>query len=120
MWKQHVFVHTNSSKKTSQETISHILTKIVLPQCSSHKCAYCFIDKPYLADKSFHNSHRMRNGKYTFRMAAIPEGLLNGQIISFKYRLGNKSLNCRMNAEKVEKLWEYPKARRTCGEVAGI
>lgn len=84
VWKQHVFFPTDSSKKTSQERTSHILTKTVLLQCSSHKRAYCFIAKPYLADRSFHNSHRIQNGKYMLWMAAVPKGLLKGQIIAFK------------------------------------
>lgn len=64
VWKQHVFLPTDSSKKTRQERMSCVLTKIVLLWCSSHKHAYCLTTKPYLADKSFHNSHRIHNGKH--------------------------------------------------------
>lgn len=52
--------------------------------------------KPYHAEKSFPNSHRIQYEKYTAWVAnSKPKGSLEGQIISFKQRN-------RRNVETVE------------------
>lgn len=49
-----------------------IFTKIFLPRCLYHECIYCLITKLYLADKSFHESHRIHSGKCMVWMPVAP------------------------------------------------